>query len=874
MFGAPKNLFVFAILVGLFAQPLAAQHVYSDEGVRPVVGKQPSAHSSHSQTQQKSPGLLGRLMSFGRSDEEPRTRAIPPDENRQPADWTGVPYHEPTSGHGQSATTHPVADPSNLRISSRAGSVFSRSESARRSGSNLGPVPTPPPVGNVNKSEGTRAAVVRETTIGTEPDEFSATYSSRRSGRRDLDPMDVEVLSSSDLEQSKLAGGGIGNRATTIDDEPSVQQRALPTSENPVGDRLAQREPASAGSGANRPMGIPSAAGDASSANKSGGHPALMPPSLAKRNQTSPSPVPAAPETKRPASTLSIPASELAVRKPVQAKPSQDTLTLGPPEGSSPTPAVPGSPSDILQMPVAPDVPELESPSAIGSGVAADTESPKQTKSLPAPQGQWIKNGELPKTAEVVEQRIHSLPVEIPGLRVIAEGPAQIMIRQPTEYVIRVENRGAIAAPGIVVRTSIPDWIIVRNKAASAGQIDTENDAKSSELMWRIAKLAPGATEKLTLQVEANRSGTFGVDVDWTLLPQKHNLMVNVHEPKLEIMIEGPDQVVFGQSETFKVRVLNPGNGVAANVVFTLSPNSATPQTQKVGSIPSGKEAQFEVELTAQDLGELKIHGLATGDLQLRSEQTKTIRVAAAQLEAMLTGPPLRYQNGEATYRLQIRNTGLAASENVAAQLRIPAGVEYLDGLTNAKLAAGMLRWEVGNMAAGESREFTIRCKLNQTGAHLLAFQCQGTAAGKAAVSLTTKVEAIADLVLTINDPPAPAPVSEDVVYELVIHNRGSKAARDVSALTHFSDNIEPARIEGQTGKVSTGQVVFDSIPQINPGQTVKLRIVAQAVKAGLHRFRAEISSGDTVLVAEEATRYLSPADEEISRRSSESVAW
>ena len=87
------------------------------------------------------------------------------------------------------------------------------------------------------------------------------------------------------------------------------------------------------------------------------------------------------------------------------------------------------------------------------------------------------------------------------------------------------------------------------------------------------------------------------------MLPQKSTAKVQVREPRLDLTIEGPDEVVFGQSQTYKVRVLNPGDGTAPNVVFTLSPNSATPQTQKIGDIPPGKEAQFDVELTAQDLG-------------------------------------------------------------------------------------------------------------------------------------------------------------------------------------------------------------------------------------------------------------------------------
>lgn len=470
--------------------------------------------------------------------------------------------------------------------------------------------------------------------------------------------------------------------------------------------------------------------------------------------------------------------------------------------------------------------------------------------------------------------KLTRVPAELPGVRVIAAGPGQIMIRQNTSYEIEVENRGSVAASGVLIRTAIPDWIVVRGKEATQGEVQVEGETGKSQLLWQVENLPAGKTEKLTLQLEAERSGTFGMAVDWTLLPQKNKLMVNVQEPKLQLLIEGPDQVIYGESETYKVRVLNPGDGMAPNVVFTLSPNSATPQTQKVGSIPAGKEAQFEVELTAQDLGDLQIHGLATGDLQLRTEGTKTIRVAAAQLEAVLSGPPLRYQNGEATYTLKVMNTGSATSRDVVAQLRLPVGVEYLGGLTAAEMVGNVLQWKIDRLDSGDSRDYEFRCKMKKMGSHEFAFQCEGTAAGKAAVALMTEVDAIADLVLTINDPPAPAPVGQDVVYELAITNRGSKAATDITALTHFSDHIEPNAIAGHSGKVEVGQALFDPIPRIDPGQKVTLRITAQAQREGHHRFRAEVSSGETVLVAEEGTRYLSPAQEQISRRSTEDVDW
>lgn len=460
---------------------------------------------------------------------------------------------------------------------------------------------------------------------------------------------------------------------------------------------------------------------------------------------------------------------------------------------------------------------------------------------------------------------------ELPGIRVATFGPESIMIRQDSRYEIRIENRGSIDADGVMVRALVPDWADLLGQEVSIGTVEGEKQGASDRLVWRIEHLPAGATERMFVRLVAARSGTYDLDVDWTLMPQKSVARVQVREPRLDVTIEGPDEVVYGQSQTYKVRVLNPGDGIAPNVMFTLSPNSATPQTQRIGDIPPGKEAQFDVELTAQDLGDLKIHGLAAGDLELRAESQKTIRVSAAKLEAVLSGPELKYQNTPAAYTLQIQNTGQATSENVIATLRLPAGIEYLGGIEQATMQGRALRWEINALAPGATRDYKFGCNMTTTGDHQLVFDCKGSAAGNAEVAIATRVESISDLVLTVSDPIAPAPIGTNVTYEITIRNRGSKEATDIRAVAQFSHGIEPQRVEGQSGEVVTGQVLFDEIPRIGPGQEVTLRVIAQAERAGHHRFRTEVRSGDTVLVAEEATHYMSPKSERVSRRSTDS---
>jgi hypothetical protein len=107
------------------------------------------------------------------------------------------------------------------------------------------------------------------------------------------------------------------------------------------------------------------------------------------------------------------------------------------------------------------------------------------------------------------------------------------------------------------------------------------------------------------------------------------------------------------------------------------------------------------------------------------------------------------------------------------------------------------------------------------------------------------------------------------VAYEVVIQNRGSKAAENVRVVGQFGHGIEPIRTEGHAGKIATGQVLFSPIAKIEPGSKVQLRIIAKADAAGDHRFRAEVHSGESVLVAEEATVYVDMTRQRVSRSGS-----
>ena len=123
-----------------------------------------------------------------------------------------------------------------------------------------------------------------------------------------------------------------------------------------------------------------------------------------------------------------------------------------------------------------------------------------------------------------------------------------------------------------------------------------------------------------------------------------------------------------------------------------------------------------------------------------------------------------------------------------------------------------------------------------------------------------TTVETVADLVLTVEDPKGPLPTGENVDYTIKIRNRGSRAASGVSVVMQYSKGIEPTEAEGLKYTIDSvhGQVLFSTIPQVNPGEEVTLVVRAVPEVAGTHVFRAQLTctDSDSREVAEGTTRF------------------
>lgn len=452
-----------------------------------------------------------------------------------------------------------------------------------------------------------------------------------------------------------------------------------------------------------------------------------------------------------------------------------------------------------------------------------------------------------------------TIRTEGPKLRVIAHGPSSIGIGKPARYEVVIHNDDRTTANDLIVGIDIPNWIDVNNVNTTQGTRELSDGSTDSRLVWSVKQIAAGTTEKLILDVIPRQAKMFDLHIEWTVMPISGIASVQVTEPRLDIEISGPNEVEFGQNVLYKVTVSNPGTGVAENVNVML-PEALGGERANLGNIEPGHQREIQVELTARHAGTIDLATTATADGDLRQTDSRNITVRRAALEIAMGGPQMKYAGSVGTYQVIVKNTGDAIAQNVVAAMALPGGVDYVSGIEGVEQVQGGIRWNVGTLSPGAERSFHINCQLNRAGTLNFEIATRGDGDLASTGRVETRVEAIADLVLSVEDPKGPLPTGQDIPYQIRVKNRGSKVARGVKLVMQFSEGIEPTNATGHQNQMEPGQVRFNPIDQIEPGQEVVLKVLANASQTGTHTFRAQLicEESDSREIAEGTTRFYS----------------
>ena len=445
-----------------------------------------------------------------------------------------------------------------------------------------------------------------------------------------------------------------------------------------------------------------------------------------------------------------------------------------------------------------------------------------------------------------------------PALSVEIVGPTAALLGQESVFRVQLLNQGEVEAKGVTVRVGVPEGTQLVTAAAASGEARVESDRGANQIVWNLERLSTQAAGSLNLTVIPTTDRPIEFSVDWSVQPVVAAARVEVKQPLLELALRGPGEMVFGDTKVFSIVLSNPGSGDAKNVAVNVALGPNTSDTMRVGTIAAGTSKTFDFEVTARQTGTMQISATASGAGGLEQQAEHPVAVLRAELEVEASGPEMQYAGAAGSYGVRVANTGNASARNVQLLVRIPQGVRYLQGVGNVRQDPSGMVWQLGDLAPNTERVLGFDCELLTDGEMTFHVAARADGTVEASGEVLTRVETVADLKLSVNDPKGPIPVGQEVVYEINVVNRGTKAATQVIVVAQFSEGIEPVGTDGAPGEIQTGQVVFQPIARINPKETAKLMVKAKAQAGGNHVFRAALQCDDpeTRLVAEYNTRF------------------
>ncbi len=540
-----------------------------------------------------------------------------------------------------------------------------------------------------------------------------------------------------------------------------------------------------------------------------------------------------------------------------------------------PSPGVPVEKQKVAEKKPAPKKSQTAKPTsdfAVKPAVATQEASPTNLNATQRSIDRNVRQVSRQVESPTANKDKAKMSLNAPGIEVETFGPQSIGVNKQASFRVEVTNNSRTEAKDVLVGVNVPDWVDVQNTNLTTGKKEVTDGKDQARILWTIDRIPAGQTHSATIVAVPRKAQVFDLAVEWTLVPRMGTVNIQVTEPRLEMSMSGPGEVLFGETAVYTVTVRNPGTGVAENVVVML-PEEFGGDRAAIGNIPAGKESTFDIELAARTAGQLTLTTSATADGDLSIDASQDVIVRRAVLGITIEGPPLKYSGTMARYKVTVTNNGDAAGNGLETAIAFPQGAQYLGGIDGVEKRDGAILWQIGSLDPSQSKTFEIDWEL--VGSGELQFEAgvrhkdDPTKVATAAAACVTMVETIADLVLSVEDPKGPLPTGEETEYQITVQNRGSRSAKGVELLMQFSEGIEPSKATGLQNRIVPGQVIFAPIAQIDPGQSMTFQVTSIANKRGTHVFRAFLScdESDSREVAEGTTKFFGDEFEVESNR-------
>lgn len=411
---------------------------------------------------------------------------------------------------------------------------------------------------------------------------------------------------------------------------------------------------------------------------------------------------------------------------------------------------------------------------------------------------------------------------------------------------LQVTNGGDLPAVAVEVHVKLPENV-------NLAEADHTPEVDGRLLTWRVGRLEAHEMKSFRLGLQSQSEGDLAPMAAVTFT-HAATAKIQVNDPQLKVVIEGPDETVVAQPATYHVHVSNPGTGHVRNVVLQTQIDGQLlhaqgPRTEyAVGTLGPGASRRLEVPLTALEAGNASIAILARATGNLQASDERALVAVRPTIEATLDGPTRRFVGRPATYTVTLHNPTPAAANNVQLFGGVPQGFRFVAASEGGSFdeAERLVAWFVGRLEPHETRQVSFDLETMTPGDHQVVAAVRADAGVEEQLVAQTQVEGLASVVLEVADVDDPVEASGQTAYHIRVSNQGSKAAENVQVAAIVPAEMEALRIGGPTeGTVSEDRIVFHPLARLAPGESQVFEVVVQCRQSGSARFRAFLRTNE-----------------------------
>jgi uncharacterized repeat protein (TIGR01451 family) len=440
--------------------------------------------------------------------------------------------------------------------------------------------------------------------------------------------------------------------------------------------------------------------------------------------------------------------------------------------------------------------------------------------------------------------------------------PEEVVINQPVTLKTVIKNVGNSTAKNVTITDRVPQGTQLISTIPEA------NVSTDGELRWSVGNLDPNVQLIIEMKVMPLREGEIGsvASVNYT---GEASGRIAVTRPMLKLDVRAPAEVKLGEVANIEITVSNPGTATVTNIVLEervpdglFHRDGRVIQNRSITALRPRESKKLTLPLVCTGAGNLINHVVVTADGNLMVEEKTTIRASAPILDLQIAGARSRFLERRSDYRLLVANKGNASAHNVALELTLPPAVQFVS--TNQSgvydQSTHTVHWALEELPPHEAGEIELIVMPAQKGEHTMRFTGTGENNLKAEAVQSISIDGIPAITFEIVGDSNLVEIGKEVVYEIRVANRGTKAAENVMARVALAEGMTFMKAEGGRYQVGQGGIVqFETIPQLAPKTENVYRLTARCQTEGDHRINVQVKSSDlgSPITKEESTRVF-----------------